>query len=146
MTSPRGSTWNKWDLHVHSPASFHEGFGLDRDIHAEEAHEDAIWDRYLDELEALDDISCVAITDYFSIEGYKRIRREIEENGRLDNLDLVIPNIELRINNFITSRHDGNGKPIEVHVLFSDDLSPTQIQDEFISQMMLQTLSVKISP
>lgn len=135
MSSQRGSTWNKWDLHVHSPASFHENFGLDRDVEAGETTEEAIWDRYINELEALEDISCVGITDYFSVDGYKRVRKEIEENDRLNNLDLVIPNVELRINNIVESRKSGNGDAIEVHVLFSDELAPSTIENEFLAQL-----------
>lgn len=135
MSSQRGATWNKWDLHVHSPESFHENFGLDRDVEAGKTTEEAIWDRYLNELEELKDISCVGITDYFSVDGYKRVRQEIKENNRLNNLDLVIPNVELRINNIVESRQSGSGDAIEVHVLFSDELDPSTIENEFLAQL-----------
>lgn len=135
MSFQRGSTWNKWDLHVHSPESYHQSFGLDRDVEPGETTEEAIWGRYIDELEALEEISCVGITDYFSVEGYKRVRREIEEDGRLDNLDLVIPNVELRVNNIVESRKSGTGDAIEVHVLFSDELEPSTIENEFLGKL-----------
>lgn len=135
MPSQRGAVWNKWDLHVHSPASFHESFSLSRNLNSGEDLEEAKWDKYINKLEGLENIPCVGITDYFSVEGYKRVRREIEENGRLDNLDLVIPNIELRINNFVESRKSGTGDAIEAHVLFSDDLAPSTIENEFLGKI-----------
>lgn len=135
MASQRGSVWNKWDLHVHSPESFHQNYGLNRDAETGETTEEAIWDRYITELESLDDIACVGITDYFSVDGYKRVRHEMEENGRLDNLDLVIPNVELRINNIVESRKSGTGDAIEVHVLFSDELTPSIIENEFLAKL-----------
>lgn len=135
MNRERGSTWNKWDLHLHSPESFHESFGLDRDLDPGEDADEAVWDRYISELGDLDDISCVGITDYFSIEGYERVR-EAKQNGELDNLDLVLPNIELRVDHFVTGRSaDGSSDPIEVHVIFSDDLDPATIEDEFIHNL-----------
>ena len=52
-----GSYWRKWDLHVHSPSSIlNSQFGDD-------------WERYINTLESLNDISVVGITDYYSIEG-----------------------------------------------------------------------------
>lgn len=136
MDSAEGSRWNKWDLHVHSPASFHDDFSLERSIDAEEDYEEAIWGKYLDELEEIDDISCVGITDYFSVEGYERVREAIEQDGRLQNLDLVLPNIELRVDHFVTSRSGGNvSQAVEMHVLFSDELDPIRIRENFINQL-----------
>lgn len=135
MNHERGATWNMWDLHVHSPASFHQEYGLDRDLEEGEDPEEAIWDRYISELEDLDEVSCVGITDYFSIDGYERVRKA-KSNGRLQNLDLVIPNIELRVDHFVTSRSDNNTSTgMEMHVLFSDELQPATIRDEFISNL-----------
>ena len=47
MDTAKGSTWNKWDLHVHSPASFHQNYSLNRPLDAGENHADALWDRFL---------------------------------------------------------------------------------------------------
>ena len=59
LQHPRGSEWRKWDLHVHTPASFEHGFGD--------------WDDYIAALEEVRDIAVLGITDYFTIEGYKKI-------------------------------------------------------------------------
>jgi ABC-type cobalamin/Fe3+-siderophores transport system ATPase subunit/uncharacterized protein (DUF2164 family) len=136
MGSVQGSRWNKWDLHVHSPASFDEDYSLGRSVDTEEEYEEAIWDKYLDELEGIGDISCVAITDYFSVEGYERVREAVEQDGRLQNLDIVLPNIELRVDHFVTSRSGGNvSQAVEMHVLFSDELDPIRIRENFVNQL-----------
>jgi len=136
MDSAEGSRWNKWDLHVHSPASFHEDYSLGRSVDTEEDYEEAIWDKYLDELEEVDDISCVGITDYFSVEGYERVREAIEQDDRLQNLDMVLPNVELRVDHFVTSRSGGNvSQAVEMHVLFSDELDPIRIRENFVNQL-----------
>lgn len=136
MDTSRGSRWNRWDLHVHSPSSFHENFNLDRSLGAEEDHEDAVWERYLDELEDIDDISCIGITDYFSVEGYEQVQKAIEQDGRLQNFDLVLPNVELRVDHFVTSRSGGHSsEAVEMHVLFSDELDPVRIRENFINQL-----------
>ena len=136
MDTSRGSRWNRWDLHVHSPSSFHENFNLDRSLGAEEEYEDAVWERYLDELEDIDDISCIGITDYFSVEGYEQVQKAIEQDGRLQNFDLVLPNVELRVDHFVTSRSGGHSsEAVEMHVLFSDELDPVRIRENFINQL-----------
>jgi len=75
------------------------------------------WDSYLEKLESFDRgyISVVGITDYFSIDGYKKILAE-RNSGNLSNFDMVIPNIEFRI-----SPSTASGKGINVHLLISPD-------------------------
>ena len=64
---PRGSEWRKWDLHVHTPFSeLNNGFGSD-------------WDTYVTKLfkAAIEsDVKAIGITDYFSIEGYKKLHAD----------------------------------------------------------------------
>ncbi|RUM33199.1 MAG: hypothetical protein DSY33_05190 [Archaeoglobus sp.] len=89
-----GSIWRKWDLHVHTPASYQHNFGFS-DNEESEKYNGNIWDKYIDELEKIQDVAVIGITDYFSIEGYKKVL-EYRQNGRLQNLDLILPNIEFR--------------------------------------------------
>lgn len=136
MDAAGGSKWNKWDLHVHSPSSFHEDYNLERPLGTDEDHEEAVWDRYLEELEDIDDIPCIGITDYFSVEGYERVREAIEQDGRLQNFDLVLPNVELRVDHFVTSRSGGHSsEAVEMHVIFSNELDPVRIRENFINQL-----------
>lgn len=109
-TSKYGSIWRKWDLHVHSPAS-----ALNNQFEGKTF--DERWKNYLDALGEIEDISVLGITDYFSIEGYKRVRQEKKYNDRLTKVSLVIPNIELRI--IPVTAEDS---AINIHVLADPDI------------------------
>lgn len=67
----RGSLWREWDLHIHSPASFHwdgERFGLDQ---AQNNH-------LVDEMiRALNDAAPIAfgLMDYWSFDGWFALKR-----------------------------------------------------------------------
>lgn len=116
-----GSVWRKWDLHIHSPASF-----LANEFRSVDG--ECVWEAYVKRLEETD-VSAVGITDYFSVEGYRRIL-EFKQSGRLPDLDLILPNVELRINVL-----DRKGKRVNLHVIFSDDVSPDEIEDHFLHEL-----------
>src|SRR4051812_15817651 len=84
-----GSAWRRWDLHVHAPTSVlnNQFAGVD-DLEK--------WARYLNAIEGLGSYGALGITDYLSVDGYKRAR-EYQLTGRLQNVGLLLPNIELRI-------------------------------------------------
>ncbi len=98
----RGSTWRKWDLHVHAPSSvFYNNFPKP------DGRPD--WEAYFKILDA-SGVSAVGITDYFSIEGYKRVKKA-QQDGKLPRIGLVLPNIEFRLDLLVpTSKEDNNGK------------------------------------
>ncbi len=100
-----GSQWRKWDLHIHTPSS-----ALNNQFRGSTLEEK--WDAYLARLEKIDGFAVLGITDYFSIEGYLKLQAE-KKHGRLQNIDLLMPNVELRILP-VTNR----SKAINLHVLF----------------------------
>lgn len=114
----RGAEWRKWDLHLHAPSKYtcakndcYEGASL------EEKQEN-----FLKELKCLEDVSVLGVTDYFSLEGYKYIISKKEE---LSNIDLILPNIELRITP-VTDK----SKKINIHMIFNpENLSTEDIED-----------------
>ena len=59
----KGAIWSKWDLHIHSPATI---FNNNFEGHSMEDK----WDRYINEIEKLEDVKVLGITDYYSIDGY----------------------------------------------------------------------------
>jgi energy-coupling factor transporter ATP-binding protein EcfA2 len=121
---PRGSEWRRWDLHVHSPASFEHQFGS--------------WDDYLAALRGIKGVSVLGITDYFFIDGYKKIR-ELRMTGDFLNFDTVLPNIELRLGTFIPKRSDGTQlRRLNFHIVFSDDVEPDVIEQQFIQALHFQ--------
>lgn len=147
MNSPYGSIWRKWDFHVHTPYSIlNNQFGCNA-----EKTED--FDRYVQTLftKALDkDIHAIGITDYFSIDGYKRIRNDYLNNdekltelfpdsnqrSRIKEI-FVFPNIELRLDTFITLKNS-KSKKIDIHVLFSNELNPTTIEQNFLHKLTFE--------
>jgi predicted metal-dependent phosphoesterase TrpH len=80
-TYPRGSEWRKWDLHIHSTLSalnnqFPKLTGGEPD-----------WEKYVTALESLTDISVIGVTDYFTVEGY---RKEILRTLNLSSLEMGV--------------------------------------------------------
>ncbi|MCH7500940.1 MAG: AAA family ATPase [Nitrospinae bacterium] len=95
-----GSIWKRWDLHIHSPDSVLN-------------NEFSSWEDYLDAIEGGDEsIVAIGITDYCSIEGYKKVAEEKNKKCRLPKIDLILPNIEFRI-----TPKPKNGSGINIHVL-----------------------------
>jgi ABC-type lipoprotein export system ATPase subunit len=123
----RGSIWRKWDLHVHTPASFSQAFTFanagDRTKYA-----DSIWDKYVDQLEKVLDVCAIGVTDYFGIEGYKKVL-DYRSKGRLQNFQLVLPNIEFRLDRFVGKER------LNYHVILSDEIDPEMIEKEFIEEL-----------
>ncbi len=130
---PRGSEWRKWDLHVHTPASFVHNYGG--------PPEDA-WTKFLNDLEALPpEFKVLGINDYLFLEGYRRLIEEKAENGRLKNIDLLLPVIELRLDKFGGS--PGHLSKINYHVILSDDIGADVIEQQFLNAL---PRSYQISP
>ena len=122
----RGSEWHRWDLHIHSPAS-----ALNNQF-PKLANGDPDWESYISALETLGDVPAIAITDYFSIDGYKKVL-EFKKAGRLQNIALILPNIEFRIDKVIET---SKGKRrLNYHVLFSDSVTPEQIEEHFLQEI-----------
>ncbi len=102
-----GSIWRRWDLHIHAPTSvFANQFGGN----TEEA-----WEDYFSKLEGLTDISVLGITDYWSLEGYKRVQK-YKKSGRLANIELILPNVEMRLSTFTPA-----GRACNFHCIFNPD-------------------------
>ena len=122
MNYPQGSVWHKWDLHVHTPESIvHNYTGADP------------WDRFIKDLEQLpSEFKVIGINDYIFLDGYKRILEE-KNKGRLANIDLFFPVIELRLDKFGGSQ--GNLSHVNYHIIFSDELSPEVIEQQFLNAL-----------
>lgn len=126
-----GSTWKKWDLHVHTPESFYHNYPGTR--------EDA-WEAFLLDIENLpDEFKVIGINDYVLVDGYEKILKAKREQGRLKNIDLILPVVELRLDKFGGVVQDGKaGKGasswsrINLHVIF-DQVEPEFIRQQFIS-------------
>lgn len=129
---PKGSEWRKWDLQIHTPASvLNNGFGTD-------------WDVYVKNLFKIliqKEIAVLGITDYFTIDGYKKITEEyLRNDDKLEQLFsqseiekiktiLIIPNIEFRSDIFVGQNS------INFHVLFSEAVLAKDIEEKFLHEI-----------
>jgi len=129
-----GSAWRKWDLHVHTPSSV---------VHNYPGSEEEAWEAFLLDLEALPaDLKVVGINDYIFIDGYERVRKAKFQHGRLKNIDLILPVIELRLDKFagvVKKDKDGNYSQsgwnrINLHIVF-DALDPEVIRQQFLGSL-----------
>jgi ABC-type lipoprotein export system ATPase subunit len=99
-----GAKWRRWDPHIHTPDTLlNDQFDCD-------------WDTYIDEIEKrTPTVEALGITDYYCLENYLKVV-EYKKTGRLPNVSLVFPNIELRLNIETKAK-----KAINFHLLFSPD-------------------------
>ncbi|GHV69688.1 DNA repair ATPase [Spirochaetia bacterium] len=125
----KGSEWRKWDLHIHTPESgMSNNFGGNWDEYVKVLFQTAIEN----------DVAVLGITDYFTIDGYKKIKNDylnnetklhdlFDENEiiKIKNIRLF-PNIEFRLKTIIgTSR-------VNYHIIFSDEVSINDIEENFL--------------
>ena len=123
--NPYGSLWNKWDLHVHTPASIENQY--------EGINQEDKWQNFISDIESLpSDFKVIGINDYFFIDGYRRILDEWMNHGRMKNIELFLPVIEFRIRKFCGHKEWNR---INYHVIFSNELPPEVIQQQFLSAL-----------
>ncbi|WP_372983359.1 TrlF family AAA-like ATPase [Microbacterium sp.] len=108
MTStadPRGSLWRRWDPHIHAPGTaLNDQFGANA------------WEPYLDAIEQAEPrIEVLGVTDYYSIDTYE-VAIGYKAAGRLPDVGLVFPNVELRLPTATARDH-----PVNIHLLVSPE-------------------------
>lgn len=117
---PRGSEWRKWDLHVHTPKSIVQNFGGDTK---------AAWDAFIKKIASLpEEIKVLGITDYLFCDGYEYL---LTRKSEIPNIDLIIPNIEFRLNTF--SGTANNSKRHNFHILFDPSVSIDDIRGQLLN-------------
>jgi ABC-type cobalamin/Fe3+-siderophores transport system ATPase subunit len=126
----KGSTWNIWDLHLHTPFSaLNNQYG--------DSSSDATWELFVSHIEEAArerGVVAIGVTDYFSIEGYARLLA-YQRQGRLPGL-LLIPNVEFRIDKVVYRTKDASDpRRLNLHVLLSPSLAPEQIEEHFLHDL-----------
>lgn len=121
----RGSEWHRWEPHIHAPGTlFNNQFsGADA------------WHEYLSSLElATPVIRAIAVTDYYCTDTYQHVVREIQGNSRLPKVDLVFPNVELRLDVATVRERWTN-----IHLLVSPD-DPNHVAEvaRFLSRLRFE--------
>lgn len=100
----RGSLWRRWDPHIHAPGTILE----------DEFKGD--WEGYLRAIEASEPrIHALGITDYYVLDSYKTVLA-YKNAGRLQDIDLIFPNVELRY-----ELGAPRGSAVNVHLLVRPD-------------------------
>lgn len=135
QTGIRGSEWRRWDLHLHT-----------KDTNKNDNFKSPTFDDFCLILfrKALDsNISAIGITDYFSIENYKKVKRfqdniKSNTNFTIEEQDLVkqiflLPNVELRMPPVTDVE-----KLINIHCIFNPDYVP-YIENAFFNELTFST-------
>jgi hypothetical protein len=102
---PCGSVWRRWDPHLHAPGTaLNNQFGADA------------WEEYLRIIEESEPrIEALGVTDYYSIDDYEMVV-DHKQAGRLPDVGLIFPNVELRLPTATASDH-----PVNIHLLISPE-------------------------
>lgn len=124
---PRGSKWRRWELHLHTPGTLKNDQFSGTSITEK-------WSQYYDDIKKYigkgdvpeKNIAVIAITDYLSIDNYLKVK---SDNNLPATVELVIPNVELRI-----SPVSGSETPINIHCIFSPDID-CELEDRFFGKL-----------
>lgn len=130
----KGSEWRKWDLHIHTPSSFHWEGGKNFPNMDEKERNDALKIMY-DTIEN-SDVAVYCIMDYWTFDGYLLFKEYIKSNS-LPLTKTVLPGIELRIEAPVNYR-------LNIHAILSDKLSPQKLID-FKSKLLIRSTNRQIS-
>ncbi|MFA6295390.1 MAG: hypothetical protein WC666_03125 [Candidatus Paceibacterota bacterium] len=119
QNDPRGSRWRKWDLHVHTPKSIIQEYGGDTDI---------VWNKFIQTIASLSpEVKVIGINDYLFCDGYEIL---LSRRAEIPNIELIIPNIEFRLNTF--SGTANNTKRHNFHVLFDPSVDIRDIREQLL--------------
>lgn len=116
----RGSEWRKWDLHIHTPASFHwKGQRFNDEPNSPENI--ALVDEMIRTINAADP-AVFAIMDYWTFDGWFALKRRLKQIDAPKLEKTVFPGIELRLMAPMKAR-------LNAHVLFSDKIDDQDLLD-----------------
>ena len=141
-----GSMWRKWDFHVHTPYSIlNNNYGFNP-FEMEEPDLEVVFDEFITRLfsdAVANNIAAIGITDYFMIEGYKKVKSYLNSLEKMQRCFpdeelrhkveeiYVFPNIELRLDTFVGQR----ASSVNYHVIFSASISEREIEQNFLNQL-----------
>jgi ABC-type lipoprotein export system ATPase subunit len=134
-TFERGAEWRQWDLHIHSPASFHwKGTRLESN-QGSKVNEQLI-DEMIAALNAAEP-AVYGLMDYWTFEGWFALKRRLTQSGAPQLNKRVFPGIELRLAAPTSCR-------LNAHVLFSDKVVD-QVLHDFKSALQVEIVSRPLS-
>lgn len=123
MDNKKGSNWNRWDLHIHSPlTNLNCKYNCDIEQFSKTIKEKQI--------------SVIGLTNYFIIheEEYNEVVAKLGKDV------LVIPNIEFRTND-----RNADNDFINIHVLFNPDTTTIKQINEWLSRIEVNNIASSTS-
>jgi hypothetical protein len=131
----RGALWRQWDLHVHTPASFHwQGQKFDGDLSS--AQTTGLVDEMIEAMNKAEP-AVFAIMDYWTFDGWFALKHRLSEADAPKLTKKVFPGIELRLSAPTERR-------LNAHVIFSDEISDQHLKD-FLANLKIERLDRSIS-
>lgn len=135
MKINRGSEWRKWDLHIHTPASFFWKSSPKLSEITEEKIKEDEFEKFIKAINT-SDVSTFCIMDYWTFDWYIEFRKYIlKYPSKLKKS--IFPGMELRIESPTNYR-------LNIHVILSDELTEQQLID-FKSELTIRSVSRKLS-
>lgn len=143
-----GSTWNRWELHMHTPLTKkNDQFTVSPEEKEEYTKKrlqknstyqyneiEHKWEKYIDKINEYVDadtpernIKVIGVTDYYSIENYKHI---LSLKDKLSSNIMLLPNVELRLN------MTGRRSPINIHCIFNPEIVD-ELHEKFFAQIKM---------
>lgn len=131
----RGSVWRQWDLHVHTPASFHwTGPKFEGDFSSEKNKQ--LIDEMIDAMNKSEP-AVFAIMDYWTFDGWFALKNRLKDTDAPTLKKKVFPGIELRLS-------APTPKRLNAHVIFSDEISDQHLRD-FLSDLKIERIDRSVS-
>lgn len=120
-----GSVWQKWDLHIHTPASFHWNGQRFHQMNPDER--DGACKKIIERINELD-VVAFCVMDYWTFDGFLVLREYVRRHPT-ELKKRIFPGIELRMEAPTDYR-------LNTHVLISDDVSDDDLR-HFVSHLKL---------
>lgn len=125
----RGSEWRRWEMHLHTP------FTKKADQYTGNTPDEK-WNNFYQSIREyigdgsapLKAICAIAITDYLSIDNYKKVR---DDAVLPDCVKLLLPNVELRM------KPIAQDSPINIHCIFSPEVAD-EIDERFFAKLEVE--------
>ncbi|MGE4502107.1 MAG: TrlF family AAA-like ATPase [Thiomicrospira sp.] len=131
----RGSVWRQWDLHIHTPASFHwSGPRFVGDLSS--AQNKQLVDEMINAMNAAEP-TVFCIMDYWTFDGWFALQSRLQDDDAPKLKKKVFPGIELRLVAPMQGR-------LNAHVLFSDEIEEQELLD-FKSALTVEFVNAPLS-
>lgn len=131
----RGSEWKQWDLHIHTPASFHwTGQKFDVDPNSEKNK--ILVDEMINALNEAEP-AVFALMDYWTFDGWFALKKRLNEPEAPRLKKTVFPGIELRLAAPTACR-------LNAHVIFHNVIADQVLRD-FKSALQVEVIERPLS-